>query len=140
MQPRHWILVGSLLAGLAVGIGAFGAHGLPKRLEAEQVKAALATKRLESLETGARYHMYHALGILLIGALLVCEVRLPGISRSGWLFLLGIGCFSGWLYMFAFTGSTRWPLITPLGGLCYLLAWTNLAISAWRAAPPATPH
>lgn len=133
MQPRHWILIGSLLAGLAVGMGAFGAHGLPTRLQAEQVEASLAAKRLESLETGARYHMYHALGLLLIGALLT-RVTLPGASLSGFLFVAGIGCFSGWLYVFALHGSTRWPLITPLGGLCFLLAWANLAISAWRSS------
>ncbi len=131
MEPRYWIAWACVLAGLAVGLGAFGAHGLPTRLASQGVEESVARRRMESLETGVRYHMYHALAMLGIG-LAMARGGVPGGQAACLLMTVGIFCFSGWLYGFALAGSTRWPLITPLGGFCYLLAWTTLAAASLR--------
>jgi uncharacterized membrane protein YgdD (TMEM256/DUF423 family) len=114
---RLWFGLGALNAFLAVAAGAFGAHALKSRLSPEM---------LAVFETGARYQMYHALGLLAVGALVA-------LGRStgpvGWLMLAGIVLFSGSLYALALTDVRALGAITPLGGLCFLIAWLWLAIS-----------
>src|SRR4029079_13010812 len=75
------VAAGALNAALAVAAGAFAAHGLRERL---------STHALEIFETGARYHMYHALAMVLAGL-----VAARGASTAGWIFLAGIAIFSG---------------------------------------------
>lgn len=132
MYPKYWIALACVLAAISVGLGAFGAHGLPTRLTASGVDETTMKRRVENLETGARYQMYHAIALLCIGILLT-RTDMPGAQASCWLMTVGILGFSGWLYGHALFGSTRWPLITPLGGLCFILAWVNLAFSVVRA-------
>jgi uncharacterized membrane protein YgdD (TMEM256/DUF423 family) len=118
---RVWWVVGTLMAGLAVAAGAFGAHAL---------KARLSPDLLQVFETGVRYQMYHALGLLAVAV--ACD-RWPhsGFSVAGWLMLAGIVLFSGSLYALCFTGVRTLGAITPLGGLCFLAAW---AVMAWKIA------
>ncbi len=118
------LLSGSILAFLAVAIGAFGAHGLQSILEANQ--------RVDTFETAVKYHMYHALALLLTGVLLQYH---PGrlMENSVWLFIAGILVFSGSLYILPITNIKVLGAITPIGGLCFLIAWAMLAISFWKS-------
>jgi uncharacterized membrane protein YgdD (TMEM256/DUF423 family) len=109
------IVVGALNAAIAVGAGAFGAHGLRERIDA---------RSLEIFETAARYQMYHALAIVLCGALAT-----RGARQAGWILQGGIVMFSGSLYALALTGETGLGAITPLGGVAFLVGWLWLA---WR--------
>jgi uncharacterized membrane protein YgdD (TMEM256/DUF423 family) len=80
-------------------------------------------------ETGVRYHMYHALAILVVGLILG---RLDGwmIRAAAWAFTAGILLFSGSLYVLALTGVTALGAITPIGGLAFLVGWGLLAVAA----------
>jgi|SRR5689334_11335676 len=115
-----WIALGALNAAIAVAAGAFAAHGLRDRLEA---------RALEIFETGARYQMYHAIALVLVG-LLAGGMR--GAHTAGWLFQAGIVLFSGSLYALALTGARGLGAVTPLGGVAFLAGWMWLAWSAWR--------
>jgi len=112
------IVAGALDAALAVGLGAFAAHGLRDHLE---------PKMLEVFETGARYQMYHALAILLCAVL---APRFPGAAAAGWILQLGIVLFSGSLYVLALTGITGFGAFTPFGGVAFLVGWCCLAYAA----------
>jgi len=118
-MDRVFFALGALSAGVAVAAGAFGAHGLRARVSPEM---------LAVFETGARYQMYHALGLLAVGW---AATRWPaaGVGAAGWLFVAGTLLFSGSLYLLAL-GGPRWlGPVTPLGGLCFLAGW---AVLAWR--------
>jgi uncharacterized membrane protein YgdD (TMEM256/DUF423 family) len=114
------IALGALNAAIAVGAGAFAAHGLRDRLDA---------RALEVFETGARYHMYHAIAMVLAGAL---GASLARAQTAGWIFQAGIALFSGSLYALALTGAKGLGAVTPLGGLGFLVGWLWLAWAAWR--------
>ena len=123
-MDRVFLIVGSLSGGLAVALGAFGAHGLRSRLAAD----ALAT-----FETGVRYQMYHALALLLV-ALIVArwsDSSLPVLA--GWLFVAGTVLFSGSLYLLSLAGLRWMGAVAPLGGAAFILGWLALALAAWRA-------
>jgi len=119
-MDRTFLLAGAIAGLVAVGFGAFGAHGLRGRLSPDM---------LAVFETGVRYHMYHALALLLVSAMMP---RLGGwlVVASGWLFTAGIVLFSGSLYLLALTGVTILGAITPIGGLAFLVGWACLAIAA----------
>ncbi|MEL6186466.1 MAG: DUF423 domain-containing protein [Myxococcota bacterium] len=123
MAPQTWISVASISAFLAVAAGAFGAHGL---------KQQLGPDLLEVFETGARYHMFHALGLGLVGVLGLVR---PGTSVNGpaWALLVGTLIFSGSLYLLALTGQRWLGAITPIGGTAFLVGWAWLAWVAARA-------
>lgn len=112
------VALGALNGLVAVAAGAFGAHGLKDRIDA---------RSLEIFETAARYQMYHALAMVLCGAL-----AMRGASTAGWVFQAGIVIFSGSLYALALTGTKGLGAITPIGGLAFLVGWALLAWSAWR--------
>jgi uncharacterized membrane protein YgdD (TMEM256/DUF423 family) len=119
-----WFATGAVLAGLGVVLGAFGAHGLKARVSAEM---------LVIFETGVRYHLIHALGLLAVAFGLS---RWPSgfIVAAGWLFVVGILVFSGSLYLMTLTGAKWMGAITPLGGLAFILGWAALAIGALRGS------
>lgn len=112
------IALGALNAAIAIAAGAFGAHALRARLE---------PRALEVFETGARYHMYHALALVLCGV-----IATRGATTAGWILQAGIVVFSGSLYALALTGVKGLGAITPLGGLAFLVGWLWLAWSALR--------
>jgi uncharacterized membrane protein YgdD (TMEM256/DUF423 family) len=113
-----WIAVGALNAVIAIAAGAFGAHGLRDRLD---------VRALEIFEIGARYHMYHALALVLVGV-----IATRGAQTAGRLFQAGIVLFSGSLYAIALTGIERIGAITPIGGLAFLVGWLWLTWTTWR--------
>ncbi|QHL86198.1 DUF423 domain-containing protein [Nibribacter ruber] len=118
MSPKTILLLGALISGLGVMIGAFGAHGLKDILA--------ATQRTDTFETAVKYQMYHALGLLLVGILMVQFPALTGMKFTGICFLIGILIFSGSLYILSVTGITWLGAITPIGGLFMIAGWLNL--------------
>jgi uncharacterized membrane protein YgdD (TMEM256/DUF423 family) len=124
-MERLFFGLGALSALLSVAAGAFGAHAL---------RARLAPEYLAAFETGARYQMYHALGLLAVAwALTRWPSQLP--VWAGWLFVVGTVLFSGSLYALALTGARWWGAVTPLGGVAFLVGWICLALSAHRSRP-----
>ncbi|AGK56093.1 DUF423 domain-containing protein [Bacillus sp. 1NLA3E] len=118
---KLFIIIGAINAFLAVGLGAFGAHGL---------KARLDPYYLDIWKTGVQYQMYHALGLLVIGVL---AGKLPAnslITKSGWLMLAGIVLFSGSLYVLSLTQIKILGAITPFGGVAFLAAWILIIVAA----------
>jgi uncharacterized membrane protein YgdD (TMEM256/DUF423 family) len=124
MGPRLLIAIGAVSGLLAVAAGAFGAHALKARLDADL---------LQVFETGARYHLIHAVLIVVIG--IYADTRPSGLADAAGISLIaGTVLFSGSLYVLALTG-TRWlGAITPLGGLCFIAGWGLLAAAALRSA------
>ena|SRR5438093_6365235 len=120
---KFWFVLGCFMAGLGVAAGAFGAHALRQRL---------APDLLAVFETGVRYQMYHAFGLLVVA---IASDRWPGVNfhLAGWLFLIGIILFSGSLYALCLSDMKALGAITPLGGLCFLAAWALLAWGVWKS-------
>jgi uncharacterized membrane protein YgdD (TMEM256/DUF423 family) len=126
---RTAIFWGALLAGAAVGLGAYAAHGLEKQIVALGYEVDLA-KRLAWFETGAKYQMYHALALILTGVIAERWAANKRLRIAGALFVLGILFFSGSLYAMTLLAPTwKWlGAITPLGGLSFIVGWILLAI------------
>lgn len=121
----NWIIaLGAVNGALAVMAGAFGAHGL---------KARLTPELLATWNTAAEYHMYHALALLLVGAVAATQ---PQVALQGpaWAFLVGIVLFSGSLYLLALSGIKVLGAITPVGGVAFIVGWLWLAVVASRSA------
>jgi uncharacterized membrane protein YgdD (TMEM256/DUF423 family) len=116
---KTFLLIGAVAGFLAVALGAFGAHGLRGRLSPDM---------LAVFETAVRYHMYHALAVVLTGLIMA---RMDGwlIHTAGWAFTIGILLFSGSLYALALTGVTTLGAITPLGGVAFLVGWACLIVA-----------
>ena len=120
---KLFIILGSLNALIGVALGAFGAHGL---------KTKVAPEMLTVWNTAVQYHLIHALGLLLIGILFHLMPNAPLIKTAGWAILLGIVLFSGSLYALVLTGTKPLGIITPIGGVAFLVGWLLIAIAAWR--------
>lgn len=118
MKPTTIIQTAAIFGAIAVGIGAFGAHGLKPMLE--------ATGRMETFETAVKYHFYHSLALFGLGilALIKPEWKKLGLSYLG--FTLGILIFSGSLYVLCLSGITWLGAITPLGGVAFIIGWIGL--------------
>ncbi len=122
---KGFLKAGAFLAALAVVLGAFAAHTIKSRVEAE----ALAI-----FETGARYQMYHAVALILVG-ILYKDFGNKNLLMSGKLFFIGILIFSGTLYLLTYikavhADSFLWVgAITPLGGACFIVGWLLLCRS-----------
>lgn len=117
------------LGALSVAAGAFASHAL---------KDQLSDRALEIFETGARYQMYHALGLLFI-ALLISQADTTGLNitwlnTAGIAFIVGIVLFSGSLYALSLSGIKVLGAITPLGGVGFIVGWSCLAIAAFTLA------
>ncbi|WP_343586497.1 DUF423 domain-containing protein [Herbaspirillum sp.] len=123
MNERTLVVAGALNMFIAVGCGAFGAHGLKKMLPDEM---------LAIWHTAVTYQAMHALGVIAIALLLP---RLGGalMHWAGNLMLAGIVLFSGSLYLLALTGTRVLGAITPIGGAAFLAAWLLVAWSACKA-------
>jgi uncharacterized membrane protein YgdD (TMEM256/DUF423 family) len=122
---RPFLTSAAILGGVAVALGAFGAHGLTSRLSALPDGA----QRLDWWKTAALYHLTHALALALSAGLL-------GDTRAGKLacsaFIAGIALFSGSLYTMTLTGIRALGAVTPFGGLAFILGWFALAVAAYR--------
>ncbi|HEX9007082.1 MAG TPA: DUF423 domain-containing protein [Bacteroidota bacterium] len=126
-QPNTGAMVayGALAAGLGVALGAFAAHGL---------RPALTADAYAVFDTGVRYHMYHAFGLIVAGL----AGKFWGVERpmafinAARLFGAGIILFSGSLYVLSLTQAAWVGMITPVGGLCFLAGWLVLFVSIHR--------
>ena len=119
---KLFLILGTILSALAVALGAFGAHGLKKLVDAETVA---------TYQTGVQYQMYHALALLAVG-ILSFRFQNALINYAGFSFVGGIVLFSGSLYLISsFKAMNKtvpgfvYP-ITPLGGLLFILGWIFL--------------
>ncbi|HEX3942450.1 MAG TPA: DUF423 domain-containing protein [Rhizomicrobium sp.] len=119
---RAWIAVAALNGFIAMAAGAFAAHALRSRLDAHA---------LQIFETGARYQMYHALAMGLATFAMREQAMAPAEIAAA-LFLAGIVLFSGSLYLLALTGTRAFAVVTPFGGVAFLLGWLSLAWAGLR--------
>jgi uncharacterized membrane protein YgdD (TMEM256/DUF423 family) len=119
---KLFLILGTLLAALSVALGAFGAHGLKKLVDADTIGI---------YQTGVQYQMYHALALIAVG-ILAQRIDNAWINYAGFLFIGGIVFFSGSLYLLSsFRAMNKvvpgfvYP-ITPLGGILFILGWIFL--------------
>ncbi len=122
-MQRIFFSLGAGFALLSVATGAFAAHALKTRLSAEM---------LAIFEIGARYQMYHALGLIAV-AWAFSQWNSQLVLAAGWLFVSGIAIFSGSLYALSLTGIRQLGAITPIGGLAFIIGWFLLALAALRS-------
>ncbi len=123
-MAKLFLALGSINALLVVLIGAFGAHGL---------KARLTVENMTVFQTGVQYHFYHAVGLILLGLIALQIPISPYLRWSGWLMLAGIILFSCSLYALSIT-NIRWlGMITPFGGLAFIIAWLLLTIGIMKS-------
>ncbi len=118
-MAKFFIATGGFGAFLGVGFGAFGAHALRDRLS-EQMLAVW--------QTGVLYQLIHALGLILIGVLIHLYSGIGSLKLAGWLLVSGIILFSGSLYLLALFEIRQFGMITPIGGLAFLVGWLVLVI------------
>jgi uncharacterized membrane protein YgdD (TMEM256/DUF423 family) len=122
---RLFVLLGGLSAFLGVALGAFGAHGLKSRVTPEM---------LTVWQTAVHYHLVHALGLILVGLLCLLIPEAPLLRNAGWMLLTGTVLFSGSLYLMVLSDIRALGMITPLGGIAFLIGWLLLVIAAWQHA------
>ena len=113
------IPLGAFNAFLAVAAGAFAAHGL---------KDILSIEYLNTFKTAADYQMMHGIGLILIGILNKQDTNRCNIAAASFM-LVGIILFSGSLYALTLTGIKWLGIITPFGGICFLIAWLTLGFN-----------
>jgi len=119
------LILGGINAALVVLLGAFGAHALKARLSAEM---------LAVYQTGVHYHLFHALGLIAVGLVATQIPASAYLKWSGWLMLVGIILFSGSLYVLSVSGLRWLGMVTPFGGLAFILSWTLLVIAVLKAS------
>lgn len=132
---RFQATVGAILCGLAVMLGAFGAHAL---------RDGLTQERMATFRTGVEYQFWHGVALLLLAALhgrLDCDHR---ARATGWLFTAGAACFSGSLYALslgdwsvAHMALPAMAMVTPLGGALLIAGWLSFAWNVFRIKPTA---
>lgn len=120
---KLFVVLGSLNAFLAVALGAFGAHGLKSKVSADM---------LTVWQTSVQYHMFHALGLILLGILIHLYPEIAQLRVSGWLLFTGIVLFSGSLYVMVLSGVRALGMVTPVGGITFLIGWLLLAFLVFR--------
>ncbi|QJD59593.1 DUF423 domain-containing protein [Pseudomonas sp. gcc21] len=117
------LLLASISGFSGVALGAFAAHGL---------RGKLPDNLLNAFQTGVQYQLWHTAALFGIALLLLRWPDVALFKTSGALFALGILLFSGSLYAMAFTGLGKLGIITPIGGVLFLLAWLCLGAGVWR--------
>ena len=124
MNSNTLLCISAIAGCLAVVLGAFGAHGLEKTLEAND--------RVATWDTAVFYHFIHAVMLWIVAD------RAKVHRGAWWCFFIGILIFSGTLYALSLT-NIRWlGAITPIGGVSLIIGWVMLAIRPGdKAAPPA---
>ncbi len=118
-----WFRYGSLFLLAGVGLGAFGAHAL---------NDSLTVEARQTYQTAVLYHLVHGLGLLAVGWLATVKPAEPLVRAAGTAFVVGLLLFSGSLYALSMTGWRTFGLLTPFGGIAFLLGWLLLALAARR--------
>ncbi|WP_460097691.1 DUF423 domain-containing protein [Pseudomonas sp. S3_C01] len=119
---RSFLMLAAFFGFTGVALGAFAAHALKSRLSAEY---------LTIFHTGVTYQLVHTLALLGVALL---ATHIPGriVTWAGVSFVVGILLFSGSLYLLTLTGISKLGIITPLGGVAFLIGWVCLGLAAWR--------
>ncbi len=120
---RIFFALGALFGGIAVILGAFGAHAL---------RSTLSPDDLSTFEIGVRYQMIHALALLAV-AWASTQWESAAVVAAGWAFVAGIVVFSGSLYTLVLTGQRWLGAVTPVGGVAFIVGWALLAWTALRS-------
>lgn len=122
---KVFLLLGGINAALVVILGAFGAH---------ELKTKMSTDMLAVYQTGVHYHLFHALGLMVVGLVAAQIADSASLKWSGWLMLAGIVLFSGSLYVLSVSGMRWLGAITPFGGLCFIVAWVLFVVALFRSS------
>ncbi|WAH59152.1 DUF423 domain-containing protein [Pseudomonas silvicola] len=119
---RQFLMLAAFFGFTGVGLGAFAAHGLKDRLSSDY---------LAVFHTGVNYQLIHALALLAVAVL---SVQVPGrlVNAAAVMFCIGIVLFSGSLYALTLSGVRLFGVITPFGGLAFLVGWACLGMAAWK--------
>jgi len=117
-DKKMWIIISAVSGFTAVAIGAFGAHGLREKLSAEM---------LEVYKTGVLYHFIHTIILLILALNNFIKGKIASIF-----FLAGIILFSFSLYLYSTSGIRFFAMITPVGGVCFLIGWLWLIVEVIR--------
>lgn len=119
---RQFLMLAAFFGFTGVGLGAFAAHGL---------KDLLSSDYLAVFHTGVNYQLIHALALLAVAVL---SVQVPSrlVNAAGVMFCIGIVLFSGSLYLLTLSGVRVFGVITPFGGLAFLVGWACLGMAAWN--------
>ncbi|RMO19464.1 hypothetical protein ALQ47_03970 [Pseudomonas cichorii] len=122
MMLRSFLMLAAFFGFTGVALGAFAAHGLKGRLSPEY---------LAIFHTGVLYQLVHALALLGVAVL---AAQIPGrlVTWAGFSFAVGIVLFSGSLYALTLSGIGKLGIVTPFGGLAFLIGWLTLGVAAWR--------
>ena len=112
-----------ILMALSIGLGAFGAHALREQL--------VLSGRKETFELGIRYLTYHAIALVILGALME---KFRGLRLSALFLVIGLILFSGSLLTLALTNQSMWGAVAPLGGSAFIVGWLH---AAWVVFKPA---
>tara|TARA_B100001245_G_C22796355_1_gene383956 strand:- start:445 stop:819 length:375 start_codon:yes stop_codon:yes gene_type:complete len=119
-----WLLLLASLSGFTgVALGAFAAHGL---------RGKLSENMLNVFQTGVSYQLWHTMALIGVAVLLLRSPDSTLLKATGVLFALGIVLFSGSLYLLTLSGIGKLGMITPLGGVLWLVAWLCLGLAVWR--------
>ena len=116
-----FLFLGAMSALLAVALGAFGAHGL---------KDILSPELMVTYQTAVNYQMWHALGLIGVSFVHQQDQESKLIAWAGWLMFFGILLFSGSLYLLVLLNIKELGMLTPIGGISFIVAWALLAIFA----------
>lgn len=118
-MKNYWITTGAVFGFLAVAIGAFGAH---------QLKNALSPEMMDVYHTGVLYHLLHAVIITAIGF-----YSNPKFYKAALFLSIGIVLFSFSLYVYTITGIKSLAMITPIGGVSFLIGWLLIIITSLKS-------
>jgi len=118
-DKKLWIIISAISGFTAVAIGAFGAHGVREKLSAEMI---------EVYKTGVFYQFIHTIVLLILSLTSFFNTKISSIF-----FLLGIILFSFSLYIYSTSGERIFAMITPVGGLCFLIGWIWIIVEVIRA-------
>lgn len=113
-MSRLAILLGAGNAALAILLGAFAAHAIQNRL---------SERLLATFNTAVDYHLYHALGLILVGLLIKQRPACKHLTIAVYAMLFGIIVFCGSLYALSLTGISKLGMITPFGGVAFIVSW-----------------
>ena len=124
MMEKIFAATGAFNMALCVVLGAFAAHGL---------KSRLSEGLMQTFHTGVQYHFYHSLGLLVV-ALLAARLGESSLLRwSGFLMIFGIVTFSGSLYALALSAAKGIGMVTPIGGIAFIVAWLLVGLATLKS-------
>lgn len=125
---KNLLILAAISGFLGVALGAFGAHAL---------KDKLTDIAMNAYEKAVLYQFVHTFAILGAAVLLSLYPANAHFLRAGWIFFAGILLFSGSLYLYTLTGTKFWAMITPVGGVLFLLGWVFLLLGAFKISAAA---